>query len=220
MATTEQRAVPDTAAQRMRGVLLLLIVGGGLVVADVDVDGLHLVPDVLGYAVLSVAGVRLAGVPATDPRLRQQLQRAGAALCALAAVEAIGWLAQVTGLRAPAQEATGMLAWFDALLLAASVAVGVAVLVTLARWCADRGLAHAQAQLHRAAHAVGWPWGAAALLGLFATAVLDGPRLPASVEAPWPWVLGLMAMGLLVTIAYAAWTLWSVRKQIRFAGGR
>lgn len=73
----------------MSTTLLLLVIGGTIVMVDLNVNGTGFVPDVLGFLVLAVAGARLAAQPVDDPDLRKSLRAAGAGLSAVAVISGI-----------------------------------------------------------------------------------------------------------------------------------
>lgn len=212
MNRTDSRADADDAARSMSTTLLLLVIGGVVVVLDINADGTPLVPDVVGYLVLAVAGARLSAQSAEIPDLRAWLRRVGGGLVVVAGVSAVDWLATLGGQRPPSQGAGSGLAWFDAALLAASVAVGVLVLATVARWFAERGHENAANRLRRAAHVAGWPWGAFALLSVGGAAVSTVTDFSESVETP---LVAPLVLGMFAALAYCAWALLRTRREIR-----
>lgn len=215
MTGTDGSADADEAARRMSTTLLLLVIGGAVVLVNVDVDGTPLVPDVVGYLVLAVVGARLAAQPAEDANVRARLRRVGGALVVVGLLSAVDWLATFAGLRPPPEAAGGAPAWFHAVWLAAWVAVGVLLLATVARWCAARGHEDSARRLRRAAHVVGWPWGALALLSVVGAAVFSTAD-PSTRHVETPLVIPLV-LGMLATLGYCAWALLRTRREIRTA---
>lgn len=111
----------------------------------------------------------------------------------------------VTRLRPGPDVATGPYAWFDAMMLAVSVAVGVAVLMVTSRWFADRSRGDSARRLRRAAHLVGWPWGAFALISLVSVAVFTATDAsPVDVKS---FLVIPLIMVLFAPLAYCAWVL-------------
>lgn len=206
-----RRDLPTHAPHPMAATLLLVVVGAGLVVLDFDINRIPLIPDGLGYGLLAVAGIRLVTVE--RHLVGTSLKRAGAGLTVVATISAVDWLAILAGWRPAPDAATGAVAWFDAVLLLATVSVGVLLLVPLSRWFTERDLHQAAQRLRFGAQALALTWGTFALLAVVATTVPQSQdRAAARLETPLaiPVVLVMFA-----ALGYCAWALLKAQTDLR-----
>lgn len=200
----------DIAAgtRRVATALLLVFVGGAVAFFDVDFDGLPLVPDPLGHALVAIAGVQLASHSVTGSLGGQRLRAVGRAMAVVAILSAAAWLAALAAGPPPPSASGGTR--LTAALLVSKVAVGVWFLTAMSAWCADQGLPRPQRRLRRAAHVVGWTYGPLAV-GSLVAATVAGPG-ERTFETPLAVPLVFLFWGALV---YASWGIAAARMAIR-----
>lgn len=205
----------DAAGPSLAGVLLAVVVGALLVVLDLDVDGIPLLPDPIGWSIVAIGAVRLRA-----PQLREGGHRAparrrvGGALLVLAVVSAIDGVLELSGVRAPAEVASRPWALWDAALLVATVVVVVAFLRTVAAWAADRPSPRAAARLRRSSLLLGVAWGAVAVALLVAAAVLDTGDVAADLGGGAGLVLAVGVLAMFGVLAHAGWALLRLRGEL------
>lgn len=208
MAGAETAVHANLARRRAAGALRLVVIGGAFVAVDFNLDPVPLVPDGVGYALLAVAGGRLASATVTAAPGGGRLTRVGVAVAVVAAIGALSWTAELVGLRPPADDEVWV--WMV-------MAVMVWLFVALSRWCGAHGLAGSERRLRVAAHVLGWSWGALAGGVLVAVVVFDAG---ARVAPDSPWVVAVV-VGTFATLVYAAWALLRTRADVlAHAGGR
>lgn len=154
MGSERHRAAGGRGARRLAAALLLAVAGGALVMVDVILNGMPLVPDPAGYALVAVAGVLLTAEPVTGVA-GGRFQHVGATMAVLAVLATVDWVAIGAEWRPPPDAVAGRWALLDAAFLAAAVAVTVWLLVHVSRWCASQGLLRVHRRVRRSIHLVG-----------------------------------------------------------------